>query len=243
PYALRETHHTLLAIPLKHPTANNLSVLNQRINAVYQADVEARATGDAYVKSPLQRGVDEHVESANSRVHRVLGSLPFAAGVLMLEAWNVRVEWEAAEQVTREKGLFRSRLSMIGAGLDLALALEMLTVKLASTQSVLAASRKVMFTISDDTAKLIFRRFEKHLVRKISVRLIAQIATGAVFAFINFYDIWYARRWGDDAMWGYLMMAVGGSISALSNLIVSSVTFLGLGPGGWAALILILIGA
>jgi hypothetical protein len=80
PYALRETHHTLLAIPLKHPTANNLSVLNQRINAVYQADVEARATGDAYVKSPLQRGVDEHVESANSRVHRVLGSLPFAAG-------------------------------------------------------------------------------------------------------------------------------------------------------------------
>ncbi len=39
------------------------------------------------------------------------------------------------------------------------------------------------------------------------------------------------------------MMAVGGSISALSNLIVSSVTFLGLGPGGWAALILIVIGA
>jgi hypothetical protein len=39
------------------------------------------------------------------------------------------------------------------------------------------------------------------------------------------------------------MMAVGGTISALSNLVIGAVTFLGLGPGGWAALILIVIGA
>ncbi|POA65606.1 hypothetical protein C1890_33805, partial [Pseudomonas sp. DP16D-R1] len=243
PYALRETHHTLLAIPLKHPTANNLSVLNQRINAVYNADVEARATGDAYVKSPLQRGVDEHVASANSRVHRVLGSLPFAAGVLMLEVWNVRVENNSFKQTKREKSIERAFIGSGGAIFDLLIALEMLTVKLASTQSILAAGRKVLFTISDETAKKFLRSYTQRFVRIYTGRLIAQIISGFVFTSLSLYDAWYAQRWGDDAMWGYLMMAVGGSLSALSNLIVSSVTFLGLGPGGWAALILILIGA
>ncbi|WP_448646703.1 hypothetical protein [Pseudomonas mohnii] len=243
PYALRETHHTLLAIPLKHPTTNNLSVLNQRINAVYKADVEARATDNAKAKSPLQRGVDEHVASANSRVHRVLGSLPFAAGVLMLEVWNVRVENNSFKQTEREKGFGRAFLGMGGAAVDLTIALEMLAVKFASTQSVLAVGRKVLFNIPVEAAKKIFGQLAEHLAKEFTGRLLAQMASGLIFSGICLTDAWYARRWGDDASWGYLMMAVGGSISTLSNLIVSSVTFLGLGPGGWAALILIVIGA
>jgi hypothetical protein len=187
--------------------------------------------------------VDEHAGLANSRVYRVLNSLPFAAGVLMLEVWNVRVEWAAAEQTRREKGVFRLVLSGVGAGIDLVIALEMLTVKLAGTQSVLAAGRKVLFTIPADAAKKIFGSYAKRLVREFTGRLISQILSASVFTSISLYDAWYAQRWGDDAMWGYLMMSLGGSISALSSLIVSTVTFLKLGPGGWAALILIVIGA
>lgn len=243
PSAARVGNYKLLVMPEEHPTVRSLSALNQRINAVHKADVEARGADNATVKGSLQRGVDEHADLANSRVYRVLNSLPFAAGVLMLEVWNVRTEWEGREQVRREKGQHRSQLSVFAAGLDLVIALEMLTVKLAGTESILTVGRKVLFTISDDAAKIIFRRFEKRLVRKLTARLMAQITSGAAFALINFYDAKYARQWGDDAMWGYLMMAVGGSLSALNSLIVPTANFLGLGPAGWVALILIVIGA
>jgi len=239
----RTGNFKLLGMPANHPTARNLSALNQRINAVHKEDVEARGEDHTTVKGALQQGVDEHRELANSRVVRALGSLPFAAGVLMLEVWNVRMEYEAAEQTKREKGLFRLVLSGVGAGLDLVIAMEMLTVKLAGTQSTLAAGRKVFFTLSEDAAKLIFRRFEKIFVRELTARLSAQIISGAVLALINFHDTLYARQWGDNAMWGYLMMAMGGSISVLSSLMVNSVMFLGLSPAGWAALILIVVGA
>ncbi|MGE8187576.1 toxin VasX [Pseudomonas sp. NPDC086278] len=243
PSVPRTGNYKLLVMPVEHPTARNLSVLNRRINAVHKEDVEARGADNAKVKGALQRGVDEHSGLANSRVHRVLGSLPFAAGVLMLEVWNVRTEINSLKQTTREKGLGRAVVGAGGTLIDLAIALEMLTVKLAANNSVLMAGRKVFFTIPDDAAKTVFRRFEKRLVRKLTARLIAQITSGAVFAFINFYDAWYARKWGDDAMWGQLMMAVGGSLSAVSSLIVPTATFLGLGPAGWVALILIVIGA
>lgn len=243
PSASRVGNYKLLVMPVAHPTVRSLSELNRRINAVHKADIEARGADHAKVKGALQRGVDGHADLANSRVHRVLGSLPFAAGVLMLEVWNVRTELAAAEQVRREKGVFRLVLSGIGAGLDLAIALEMLTVKLAGTKSVLAAGRKILFTISDEAARSLSSRVAEYLAKEFTGRILAQIGSGLVLTAISLYDAWHAQRWGDDAMWGYLMMAMGGSISALSNLIIPTVTFLGLGPGGWAALILIVIGA
>lgn len=244
PSASRVGNYKLLAMPAAHPTVRSLSELNRRINAVHKADVEARGADNAKVKGALQRGVDGHADLANSRVHRVLGSLPFAAGVLMLEVWNVRTEWAAAEQVRREKGSLRVGLSFIGAGTDLLIALEMLTVKLAGTESVLAVGRKILFTISDDAARTLGSSLAvEYLVKKFTLRTLAQIGSGLALAAISLYDAWYAQRWGDDAMWGYLMMAVGGAISALSNLVIPTTVFLGLGPGGWTALILIVIGA
>ncbi|QHC99802.1 hypothetical protein PspS04_05195 [Pseudomonas sp. S04] len=243
PSRARGSDHRLLAMPVEHPTVRNLSALNQRINAVYKADVEARGTDNARVTGALQQGVDEHAGLANSRVYRVLGSLPIAAGVLMLEVWNVRMEWAGREQVRREKGQYRSQLAVIAAGLDLAIALEMLAVKLAGTQSVLAVGRKVLFTISEESARKIFHSFAKRLVEKFTGRILAQIGSGLALTAIGLTDAWYAWKWGDDAGWAYLMMAMGGAISALSNLIIPTVTFLGLGPGGWAALILVVIGA
>ncbi|TWD49389.1 toxin VasX [Pseudomonas sp. SJZ131] len=243
PSASRVGNYKLLVMPVAHPTVRSLSELNRRINAVHKADVEARGADNAKVKGALQQGVDGHADLANSRVYRVLGSLPFAAGVLMLEVWNVRTELGAAEQVQREKGSLRAGLSFVGAGIDLLIALEMLTVKLAGTKSVLAAGRKILFTISDEAARSLSSRVAEYLAKEFTGRILAQIASGLVLTAISLYDAWHAQRWGDDAMWGYLMMSMGGSISALSTLIIPTVTFLGLGPGGWAALILIVIGA
>ncbi len=243
PSASRVGNYKLLVMPVEHPTVKSLSALNQRINAVHKEDVEARAGDKTNGKGPLQKGVDELGELGNSRVYRVLNSLPFAAGVLMLEVWNVRTELQGREQGAREKGLFRVNIGAFGAGLDLAIALEMLTVKLAGTESVLAAGRKVIFTISDKTAKTLRPLLAKYLVKEFTVRLFSQITSGLVLTAICLSDAWYAWKWGDDASWGYLMMAVGGAVSALSALVISSVMFLGLGPAGWVALILIIIGA
>ncbi|WP_213937580.1 toxin VasX [Pseudomonas sp. dw_612] len=243
PSASRVGNYKLLVMPVEHPTVRSLSALNQRINAVHKADVEARVGDNTNVKGALQQGVDELAELKNSRVFRVLNSLPFAAGVLMLEVWNVRTEWEGREQVRREKGQYRSHLSVFAAGLDLAIALEMLTVKFAGTESVLAAGRKVVFKISDEAAKTLGTLALEYLVTEFTVRLVAQITSGLALTAICLTDAWYAWVWGDDASWGYLMMAVGGAASALSGLVISTVTFLELGPAGWVALILILIGA
>ncbi|MFJ2323792.1 toxin VasX [Pseudomonas sp. NPDC087817] len=244
PNTSRMGHYKLLVMPLGHSTVRSLSELNRRINAVHKEDVEARGADDARVKGALQRGVDEHGALRNSRVHRVLGSLPFAAGVLMLEVWNVRTEWAGQSQALREKGSHRVSIGAFGVGLDLAIALEMLTVKLSGTQSVLAVGRKVLFTISKDAAKKTLGALTaEYLAKEFTVRIFAQIVSGLVLAAISLTDAWYAYRWGDNASWAYLMMAVGGVFSALSGMIVTTVTFLGLGPAGWVALILIVIGA
>lgn len=244
PGASHVGNYKLLVMPVEHPTARNLSALNQRINAVHKEDVEARGADNAKVKGALQQGVDELGELGNSRVFRVLNSLPFAAGVLMLEVWNVRTELAAAEQVRREKGVFRLLLSGFGAGVDLVIALEMLTVKLAGTKSVWAVGRKVLFTISKEAVKKTLGSLAAtYLAKEFTGRVLAQIGSGLILTAICLADAWYAWTWGDDAGWGYLMMAVGGAISALSSLIVPTVAFLGLGPAGWVALVLIVIGA
>ena len=242
PSTSRVGNYKLLVMPVDHPTVRSLSALNQRINAVHKADVEARVGDNTSVKGALQRGVDELGELGNSRVYRVLGSLPFAAGVLMLEVWNVRTEINSFKQTTREKGDGRAVVGAGGALVDLAIALEMLTVKLAGSQSALAIGRKVLFKISNDTAKALGPLGER-LVKEFTGRLIAQITSGLVFTGVSLMDALHAWKWGDDAIWGYLMMAVGGAISALSSLLAPTVAFLGLGPAGWVALILIIIGA
>lgn len=244
PSTSRVGNYKLLVMPVEHPTVRSLSALNQRINAVHKEDVEARAGDKTNGKGALQKGVDELGELGNSRVYRVLNSLPFAAGVLMLEVWNVRTELAAAEQVRREKGVFRLVLSGFGAGVDLAIALEMLTVKLAGTKSVWAVGRKVLFIFSKEAVeKTLGTLAATYLAKEFTGRILAQIGSGLIFTAIYLSDAMYAWRWGDDAGWGYLMMAVGGAISVLSSLIVPTVAFLGLGPAGWVALILIIIGA
>ncbi|KAA0996898.1 hypothetical protein FQ192_03770 [Pseudomonas sp. ANT_J12] len=244
PSTQRMGHYKLVVMPVDHPTVRSLSALNQRINAVHKEDVEARGMDNAKVKGALQQGVDGHADLANSRVYRVLNSLPFAAGVLMLEVWNVRTEWEGREQLKREKGSLRVGLSFAGASIDLVIALEMLTVKIAGTKSVWAVGRKVLFTFSEEAVKkTLGTRAATYLAKEFTGRILAQIGSGLILSAICLADAWYAWTWGDDAGWGYLMMAVGGAVSALSSLIVPTVTFLGLGPAGWVALILIVIGA
>ncbi|MEB0008696.1 hypothetical protein QN412_21750, partial [Pseudomonas sp. RTB3] len=176
-------------------------------------------------------------------MYRALNSTPFAAAVGMLELWNLRnesVAWEASE---REKGQLRAIGGAVGAGLDLLIAMEALTVKLASSQSVLAAARTTLFTISETSAERVLGPLSKHFLKEFTGRLLAQIGAGSIFVGLNLYDAWHAYQWGDDAMWGHLLMAAGGLTGIASTLMVGGATFLGLGPMGWITLIAISVGA
>jgi hypothetical protein len=120
--------------------------------------------------------------------------------------------------------------------------MEAFTIKMAGSQPILAAARKTLFTVSEFSAKRVLGSLSEYLIKEFSSRLIAQVAAGAIFVGLNLYDAWYAYQWGDDAMWGHLLMAAGGLTSIASSLMVGGATLLGLGPLGWISLILISIG-
>ncbi|MGP0014230.1 MAG: hypothetical protein ACLPL7_16330, partial [Pseudomonas sp.] len=130
------------------------------------------------------------------------------------------------------------------AWFDLIIAIEALTVKLAGNQSVLASARRTLFTLPEAPISwLLGPTLAKRVNRQISTRLLFQTTAGLLYVGLNLYDAWHTYQWGDNAYWGYLTMATGGLASVIGGLTLGGPTFLGLGPAGWAALILILAGA
>lgn len=237
--------HVLVAVPRNSSTARMISALNQQYNQAGQAAAQEQAAQARLVRAEgvLQEAVDDLNTQNGSKTYRVLNSTPFAAGVLMLELWNVRTEWTGRTQTSNEKGATREHAGLIGAGIDLAIAMEALTVKFVSNQSILASARRVLFTVPDEAAgrfwgSTLGPKFNKQFTG----RLIGQTFAGLIFLGLNLYDAWYAWQWGDQAMWGYLLMAGGGAVGVAAGLFTAT-PVLGLTPLGWVALIMIVAGA
>jgi hypothetical protein len=237
--------HVLVAIPRNSATARMISALNQQFNQASQAAAQTQATQARLVRAEgvLQEAVDDLSVRNGSKAYQVLNAKPFAAGVLMLELWNVRAEWGAYQANLQEKGFARAVGGIGGAVVDLAIAMEALTVKFVSNQSILASARKVLFTISDDAAyRMLGSTLGQKLAKEFTGRLIGQTFAGFIFLGLNLYDAWYAWQWGDEAMWGYLLMAGGGAVGVAAGLFTAA-PVLGLTPLGWVALIMIVAGA
>ena len=243
---LTETSDHLLVAMLKtDKTAQMVSELNQQFNkantAAAQADVSA--TQALSSKGILQEAVDDLAKQKASKAYKVLNSTPFATGVLMLELWNVRNEWISLESTKAEKGKVRAIFGIAGAGLDLTIAMEALTTKFVSNQSIFASTREVLFTIPEGAVKRVLGlTLSESIVTEFTARLIGQTFAGVIFIGLSLYDAWYGFQWGDDAMWGYLLMAGGATASVLAGL-TTAAPILGLNPLGWAALMLIVSGA
>lgn len=232
----------VLGMPGQHPTAKSVREANWRFNQAWQSEQAERAA-DKTGKTAIQNAVEKGEAIRSGKLSRMLNSVPFAAIVVGLEFWNLRNELGAQEQASREKNKFRARTGVASAWLDLTIALEALTVKLAGTKSVLAAGRRTLLTISEASAERLLGPLSQHLVKEYSGRLLGQMIAGLVFAGLNLYDAWYAYSWGDDAYIGNLLLAAGGLVSTASSIIVAGSTFLGLSPLGWLALFLIVVGA
>lgn len=237
--------HLLVAIPRNSATARMISELNQQFHQVSQAAVRTQAAEGrlARAEGVLQSAVDDLQARRGGKAFRVLNATPFSAGVLMLELWNVRSELTSLKTTDAEKGRARAAGGAAGAGVDLVIAMEALTVKFASNQSILASARKVLFTVESKKAFQIFgSKLGERFTKEFTGRLLGQTFAGFIFVGLNLYDTWYAWQWGDDAMWGYLLMAGGGMAGVAAGLF-SAAPVLGLSPLGWVALVLIVGGA
>lgn len=235
--------HRVLVIPRNHNTAKLISQMNQQLTAAQEAAYAAQSHSPN-AQQGLGRTLSELNENITNSSYRILASSPFCVGVLMLEMWNVSSETQAWEQNSREKKKYRLYMGVIGAGVDLLVAMEALTIKLSGTASEKAITRKTLFHISEEGATrwlggVLGARFTK----KLSARLILQSFSGLILASVNLYDAWHSWQWNDRARYGYLMMSMGGIASTAAGLLKTMTTILGLGPLGWLALLLIVGGA
>jgi hypothetical protein len=233
----------VLGMPGQHPTAKSVRDTNRRINEAWQRQLLEQAADQAEKAGTLERAAQQSDAIRNSSAFRALNSVPFSGAVVALELWNLKNELNAYSQSSREKDKYRAAAGIVGAGIDLAISMEALTVKLAGSKSVLAAGRKTLFTISDASAERFLGSLSHRLIKKYSARLLGQMSAGVLFTGLNLYDAWYSYRWGDDAYVGHLLLAAGGFIATASSVIVSSSAFLGLSPAGWFGLFLIALGA
>ncbi|KPW91845.1 Uncharacterized protein ALO79_01089 [Pseudomonas syringae pv. castaneae] len=235
----------MLVIPRGHKTAQVVGDMNRTLKKVREA---AGALGDAEgghvrAKSGLSEAIEGLDSEKNKAAYRVLGSTPFCVAVLMLEVWNVSSESEALKQTMREKNSARATAGIISAIVDLTIALEALTVKLLGSQPKDFISRKSLWVISEEGAeRWLGKTLGEVIAKQITSRLIAQILSGSLLFTINLYDIWYAWQWNDQAIYGYLLISMGGLLSALGSIVGGLTVYFGLNPLGWAALLLIGMG-
>ncbi|EGH13230.1 hypothetical protein PSYMP_23766, partial [Pseudomonas amygdali pv. morsprunorum str. M302280] len=149
----------------------------------------------------------------------------------------------ALKQTVREKNSARATAGLISAIVDLTIALEALTFKLLGSQPKDFLSRKALWVISEEGAeRWLGKTLGEVVTKEITSRLIAQIISGSLLCTVNLYDIWYAWQWNDQAIYGYLLISMGGLLSALGSLFGGLTVYFGLNPLGWAALLLIGMG-
>lgn len=214
---------------------------NNRVQTANSAARAARQEG-LQARSGLQDAVRNLQSQQNNLYYQALNGKVFPASVLMLELYNVRLELNARHTTSLEKGKERMRLGVTGAVLDLLVAMEALSYKLAGNNSILAVTRITLFTVSERTVtRWLGAKFGERFIGAITARLITQTAAGLIMVGICLYDAWYAWRWNDDAMWGYLLMAGGAAVGVAGGFFLGSGALLG--PAGWVALLLIGTGA
>ncbi|OOK93377.1 hypothetical protein B0B36_28325, partial [Pseudomonas syringae pv. actinidifoliorum] len=236
----------VLVIPRGHKTAQVVGDMNRTLKKAREA---AGAVGDAEMghiraKSGLSEAIEGLDAEKNKAAYRVLGSTPFCLAVLMLEVWNVSSEVSAWEQTVREKGVVRTGVGILGASLDLVIALEALAIKLAGQQSSISAARITLFTISSKKAAIFFgEALARKITEKITGRLIGFFVSSWILSTVNMIDAWQAWQWNDGAMYGYLMLSMGGVAGSLGALFGAATKLLGLTALGWTALLLITVGA
>ncbi|MCO5368280.1 hypothetical protein [Pseudomonas alliivorans] len=234
--------HHVLVIPRSHKTAQLVGDINRKLKAAQEAGHATGKAESAYVRarSGLSQAIENLDATKRGPVYQFLASTRFCVAVLMLEVWNVSSESDAFNQTTREKNKYRASLGSTAAGLDLAIALEALIVKMSGTKASLQPTRQTLLRITDAGSKRWLGPFlSRALAKEVTARMLAQLISGIALTVLNLWDAWYAWRRNDDAAYGHILIAMGGIAGTLGTAFAGANTFLGLSPLGWIALLLI----
>ncbi|MCQ4276801.1 hypothetical protein [Stutzerimonas degradans] len=247
----------LLAIPKNHRTARLISALNRQIaeelriqNDLQQARERREAARGRLSEAnnalkQAQERLAQQERGWRRSARGLLGSKAFPAGVLILEFFNVQAEFEAFSANARNKGMLRGATGIFSSGVDLVLAMEFLADKTVHNHPLVQSfqtkyAERVVLRIPPKVAEV----FGQKLITEITGKLAFQSFAGTLFVGISIYDAMHEASLGDDAAWGYGLMAAGGLVGVVGGFFTASgATFLGLGPVGWATLLLILAGA
>lgn len=160
--------------------------------------------------------------------------------VLMVETWNVQVAMADTDKLTSERSESRRFAGDIAVWGDLVLALEALSAKLSISQPLTAFAERALFQIPDNLVKkLLGTRLAQHVVRTVTVRILAAASAGLLLAGLSLSDALHAARWSDNAVWGHYMVAAGGLLGVGAALLSGSVLF---GVVGLVAVALIIGG-
>src|SRR5690606_10619135 len=197
---------TYFVIPADSHTARVLRKLNRAINDEALADsalVAARTTSHS-ASTPLQRAIDNLRRAREGSVYRALNSRPFSAMVLMMEVWNVQVAREESDGLALERGETRRLVGKLNLWGDLIIAFEALAAKLSASQPLTVFAQRAALKISDEFAiKFLGTKLAKHVVRIVTVRILAVTAASLLLAGLSLSDAIHAAKWGDQAVWGY----------------------------------------
>lgn len=176
--------------------------------------------------------------------------------VAMIEGFNLSQEILMRKQLIREKGGMRFVVGFTGAVVDLSLASAIAAERLHQSMREPA---KLLTKLSSGLKRTAFEfphtivsRFSTTLARAlpevVTIRLLGGIVSGVLFTTVSLFDMAYEWDTGDgDAALAYGASAAGGAAMIVSSVMYAAlaesgaaVALLGLGPGGWLALGLVL---
>tara|TARA_Y100001968_G_scaffold322661_1_gene359135 strand:- start:1477 stop:3588 length:2112 start_codon:yes stop_codon:yes gene_type:complete len=247
----------LLAIPKNHRTARLIGELNRQIaeelriqNDLQQARERREAARGRLSEAnnalkQAQERLAQQERGWRRSARGVLGSTAFPAGVLILEFFNVQAEFEARRANARNKSGLRAFGGIFSSGVDLVLAMELLANKVAHNHPLVQHIQakyveRVVLRIAPKVAEV----FGDRLIKEVTGKLAFQTFAGTLFVGVSIYDALHEASLGDNAAWGYGLMAVGGLVGVIGGFFTASgAAFLGMGPVAWATLLLILAGA
>ncbi len=252
--ALQKLDVYRMVMPKQHATAARIQAVNRRFREQYQAQlrlVEQQAAYDKAKASPYLN----HASEARRGVYRLLSTPVMPALLTMVEMWNVKAEIASFESLQRTHGDNRARLGYIGAIYDFALALEILSERIA--HDIRTYRQATIFTRGmDSVAKALDHKLWKIpgsqgriFATHLTGRVLLNAGTAFLFAALSVSDAMHEFALGDEAGWGYAVMALGGvSIFAATFMAgpAAGAPLLALGPAGWATAIglaLVLAGA
>lgn len=206
-------------------------------------DVSIASQNAQQAKGDLQSALDRLGTQQHNRFYQALNGKLFPASVLMLELWNINAELNGRANTALEKGTFRSVTGVISAGGDLVIAIEIINAKFVGNQSVLNMGQRNVFSYSrTQVEQLLGKTVGSKVITRITARLIAQTAAAVLMVGLCLFDSWHAWQWNDAAIWGYIIMTSGALVGAVGGFFATGATLFGLGPAGWAALLLLGIG-